>query len=92
MLGRGIDGPHHWVDLARHADANRRWGPWSSDPSPGSSTPTPTTSTPYIPAHLDDDTVVVVLDLEAVPVIDVTATEMLVDLDAELIAAPAPAS
>ena len=74
--------------LGRRRSAPRRRQPpttsSSCGPRPSCSTPTPTTCTPPSATTLTDGTRAVVLDLESVPAIDFTATEMLRELDDEL--------
>jgi high affinity sulfate transporter 1 len=83
VLGH-VEGQTHWVDLDRHPDAR---------PAPGILVVRPESGLFYANAdnvhaairdRLAADTHTVVLDLESVPVIDVTATEMLGELDDEL--------
>ena len=84
VLGHA-DGQHQWVDLERHPEAQ---------PDPGVLVVRPESGLFYANAdnvhaairdQIADDTHTVVLDLQSVPVIDVTATAMLADLDDELV-------
>lgn len=83
VLGRVPD-DRHWVDLDRHPDASPAEHIVAVRPESGLFYANADNVKADILGHLHDDTTAVVLDLEAVPVIDVTAAGMLADLDDEL--------
>lgn len=80
-LGR-VDG--RWRDVERHADAVPQAGVLVVRPESGLLYPNADNVSAAIRSRLDDDTRAVVIDLESVPTVDVTATAMLVELHEEL--------
>jgi SulP family sulfate permease len=83
VLGRR-PGEHHWVDLARHTDATTEEGIVVVRPESGLFYANADNVAADVAADLAPDTRAVVLDLASVPVIDVSAVDMLVELDDEL--------
>ena len=83
VLGRAA-GQRHWVDVDRHPDARPVPGVVAVRPESGLFYANADTVHASILRHLDAATTLVVLDFESVPVIDVTAAEMLSQLDDEL--------
>lgn len=83
VLGHVTD-QRHWVDLDRHPDAIPAPGVLVVRPEAGLFYANADNVHAAIRESIDDDTRAVVLDLESVPVIDVTAAQMLVDLHDEL--------
>lgn len=85
-LGRAADGPH-WVDLGRHPDAAAVAGTLVVRPESGlfyANADNVHTEILSRAADLGTGTTIVVLDLADVPVIDLTATEAIVDLADDL--------
>ena len=83
VLGRR-PGEHHWVDLDRNPDANTEAGIVVLRPESGLFYANTDNVSADIDDHLADDTRSVVLDLASVPVVDVSAVDMLVELDHDL--------
>ena len=74
-----------WVDASdAPRPAARATTSWSCASSPACSSPTPTTSVHQIRERITPATIAVILDAETTPAIDVTATDMLATLAAEL--------
>jgi MFS superfamily sulfate permease-like transporter len=83
VLGRR-PGEHHWVDLDRHPDATAEDGIVVLRPESGLFYANADNVAADVTTHLDASTRAVVLDLASVPVIDVSAVDMLVELGADL--------
>jgi MFS superfamily sulfate permease-like transporter len=83
VLGRQ-PGEHHWVDLARHPDATTHDRIVVLRPEAGLFYANADNVALAVSAHLEVDTRAVVLDLASVPAIDVSAVDMLVELDDDL--------
>lgn len=83
VLGRQ-PGEHHWVDLDRHDDATTEAGIVVLRPESGLFYANADNVAADVTARLDGDTRAVVLDLASVPVIDVSAVDMLIGLNDEL--------
>lgn len=80
----GDTGDGRWLDVARHPDAVEHPGVLVLRPESWLLYPNADHVHEFVRNQLTDDTRAVVLDLESVPAIDVTATAMLVELDDEL--------
>jgi len=83
VLGRAADGPH-WVDHDRHPDATTTPGVLVVRPESGLFYANADNVHAAIRDQLDEHTRAVVLDAADVPVIDVTAAKMLVELADDL--------
>jgi MFS superfamily sulfate permease-like transporter len=83
VLGH-LPGQRHWVDIDRHTDAVRSDDVLVLRPESGLFFANADNVHDAILGRLTDGTRAVVLDLESVPAIDVTAARMLVNLDDEL--------
>lgn len=83
VLGRRA-GEHHWVDLDRHPDAATEAGIVVLRPESGLFYANADNVAVAVTDHLEPDTTAVVLDLASVPVIDVSAVDMLVELHDDL--------
>ncbi|MCB1285142.1 MAG: SulP family inorganic anion transporter [Microthrixaceae bacterium] len=83
VLGRR-PGEHHWVDLDRNPDATTQPGIVVLRPESGLFYANADNVSADIDNHVDDTTHAVVVDLASVPVIDVSAVDMLVELDEDL--------
>lgn len=83
VLGRQ-SGEHHWVDLDRNPDATTEAGIVVVRPEAGLFYANADNVAAAISGHVDADTRAVVLDLAAVPAVDVSAVDMLVELDDDL--------
>jgi len=83
VLGRR-PGEHHWVDLDRNPDATTEPGIVVLRPESGLFYANADNVSDDIADRMDDTTRAVVLDLASVPVIDVSAVDMLVELDSDL--------
>jgi high affinity sulfate transporter 1 len=83
VLGRQPDG-HNWVDLDRNPTATTEAGIVVVRPEAGLFYANTDNVAAAISGHVDADTHAIVLDLASVPAIDVSAVDMLVELDADL--------
>lgn len=83
VLGK-MTGERHWVDLDRHADAVPANDVVVVRPESGLFYANADNVHAAVRARLDAHTLAVVLDAESIPVIDVTATDMLTQLADEL--------
>ena len=83
VLGRQ-PGEHHWVDLDRNPDATTVEHIVVPRPESGLFYANADNVADAVTDHLEPDTTAVVLDLASVPVIDVSAVDMLVELHADL--------